>query len=868
MTVNSLTAIVSIRNNIVKHHWFESREAAMRSAVRMAHTGDDIYWSMAEFGERSRRADAAQQLQNFWLDLDCGEGKAYPTKADAFRAFMDVGLPKPTLVVDSGNGLHIYWTLHEPVPAQQWKVVAEHLKRACITHSLDADHAVTADVARILRVPGTMNYKNPADPKPVRVVKRLGAKYSLAEFQTALPAVGPLRDAKPMQEPDEWSVDAQDFPPALIENVVRGCQQVRAAAKVQSNGTPEPLWRAVLSVAYRCEGGDQIIHKISMGDARYNPDETVRKAEGTVGPATCHHFESVHPAGCAGCPNKGAVKSPIAIPAPAPEPEPAGESEAARPKKVGDWHITARGVYRAVEVEGEVVKSWAVMTPVYGETFRTKKGETETDMDDAKVLLTWLRPDGKWRRTLMPLSLVGSPSKMMEWAGAQGLATLIPNAKVWIMYISELTNRLLSERQVTEYYARLGWHSDESEFILGTKKVTADGVQDATIERSSPLAGLKPDGDLDAWKAGVEILNQPGLEKHQFCVLAGFGAPLLQLMDVAGAAVSLAGSSGRGKTLAARVALSIYGNPDQLFQSADASKNSTDVHLATLHSVPYLMDEITNLNDKRIGDLLYMIANGRGKDTLNRSRAWNEGGSWRTLAFLTTNSPIMEASQSHLTEAQRNRAIELIVDTPVPTADASAIYTATSRNYGVAAQVYMQHLIQNRAEVQALAAECVEWVKRLLEGQDAQRFGIWALSAALAGGIIAKRLGLIQYDVEHILHHVIPSLKDQSEATMTPEEQFVQVVREWLAEHSQQVSVSAGGNLGVVDDPIARRDGQHLYLHSSRLKEALRDRKVSLHVVRDFLKKHARTGAKARLAQGTPPVAVVVLPTELIYEKE
>jgi len=865
---DKLTAIVSIHDGRVKHYWFNSREEAYRAALQFAQEANygDLYWSMAEFHSDQRTQDNAQELRAFWLDLDCGDGKGYPTKADALKALSASPLPPFSMLVDSGNGLHVYWLLDEPAAVEDWKPVAEHLKRACIVKQLHADHAITADVARILRVPGTFNCKDPDDPRPVKVLKKRESRYTLREFQQALPSVGPIRDAKPKREPDEWSVDAQDFPPAYVENVLRGCKQVRQAAKVRSAGIAEPYWRAVLSVVYRCEDGEELIHKISAGDERYDANETQRKAEATVGPATCEHFSAVNPEACAGCPFAGAVTSPIAIPAPAPVPEGDEEEEVQRDNRVNDWHITAKGVYKAMEnEEGGIEKVWAAMTPVYGETFRTRRGETETDADDAKVMLKWLRPDSRWRTTMMPLSLLGSNTKMMEWAGSQGLASLLPNGKAWQMYISELTNKLLQERRVTEYYDRLGWHADNAEFVLGTKKITSQGMADATIERNSPLSQLTPQGDLDKWKEGIKLLDAEGLEKHQFCLLAGFGSPLLDLMDVSGAAISLAGASGKGKTLAARAALSIYGNPDQLFQSADATRNSTDVHLGTLHSVPYLMDEITSMSDKAIGDLLYKIANGRGKDTLQRNRSWSTGGSWRLVAFLTTNSPIMEASQSHLTEAQRNRAIELIVEHAVPAQAATELYKATGQNYGVAGEVYMQYLIQNRDTCRDLAQRAVEQVKGAFEGQDAQRFGIWALAAALAGGMIAKKLGLVPFSPWKVIESVVPTLQSQGEQTQTPEQQFLDVLREWLTSESDRVCICANGRMGFVDDPVARRDGDDLYIHSTKFKQELRDRNVSLAVVKKLLTENAETGIKVRLAQGTPPVSAIRLPSSMVY---
>ena len=854
-------AIVTITKAGVKHYWFDSAKEAIEAGKQMDGPGTDVYWAMAEFDQKSRKVVCARAVEWLWLDLDCGPDKAYPTKKDALTALTQSQLPPFSMLVDSGNGLHVYWRLNEPYLVDEWSEVANKLKRYCITYPLHADHMVTTDAARILRVPGTTNWKDPSNPKAVTALKQTDQRYTLKEFDSYLPAVGPQR---PVKLSNEWDMD-DEYPPVKLKTVLSGCKQIRHVAKVQGNGVEEPYWRAALSVVYRCEDGDKYIHAISKGDSRYDYEETKAKAEGTAGPATCEHFSVVNPKGCAGCPHKGAVRSPIAI-------IPAAEAPADEPlpPKLGDWFITEAGVYRVQEEDGGFQKQWACRVPVWGETFRTRMGEKETDDDDAQIVLRWKRPDGQWRRTQMPLTLVGSASKMMEWAGGQGLGTLVSNPKVWIMYISELTNELLRSQSVTAYYARLGWHNNCKEFVLGTQMVTESGVEDAKIERSGPLARLSSQGQLEQWKSAIDVLNQPGYESHMFCVLAAFGSPLLSLMDVPGAAVSLAGASGRGKTLAAKAALSIFGNPEDLFQSADATVNSVDSHLATLHSVPYLMDEVTSLPDKKIGNLLYMIANGRGKDSLTRSRNWREGGNWRTLAFFTTNRPIMDAGQDTLTEAQRNRAIEIIVATPVAEADAAKVYDGLSKHYGTAAVPYLQFVINNRDTVQELFGRCLLKIKESFGEMNAQRFGVWALAAAMTGGVIAKKLGLVQCDPEAVVMQVVPTLREQADRTMSPEQQFVEIVREWLTRESDKIAHTSGGaiNVGFLNDPIARKDGPDLYLHSTRLREELRTQQVSMSVLRDFIEQNGFQNKKMRLATGMPPVQCYVVPTALIFNEE
>jgi DNA primase len=107
-----------------------------------------------------RIAKNAKWFKAFWLDLDCGENKPYETQSialDALKQFVtDTGLPRPT-IVNSGRGVHVYWVLTAPIFYNDWKPTAEAFKKFCAAYHLHADPSVTADAARILRVPETLN---------------------------------------------------------------------------------------------------------------------------------------------------------------------------------------------------------------------------------------------------------------------------------------------------------------------------------------------------------------------------------------------------------------------------------------------------------------------------------------------------------------------------------------------------------------------------------------------------------------------------------------------------------------------------------------------------------------------------------------
>ncbi|MDI6616488.1 MAG: phage/plasmid primase, P4 family, partial [Syntrophaceae bacterium] len=88
---------------------------------------------------------------------------------------------KPTLVIHSGGGFHCYWVLREPVSVKDTDIAfLENISRK-LCAQLGGDNG-TQDISRVLRVPGTFNYKVPENPRPVTVISRSRKKYAYDDF--------------------------------------------------------------------------------------------------------------------------------------------------------------------------------------------------------------------------------------------------------------------------------------------------------------------------------------------------------------------------------------------------------------------------------------------------------------------------------------------------------------------------------------------------------------------------------------------------------------------------------------------------------------------------------------------------------------
>ena len=109
------------------------------------------------------------------------------------------GLP-PSMVIDSGNGGHLYLLLDRPYAVDEARLVAERLCIACSSDEVD-------DPTRIMRIPGTVNWKAPATWAYIREMN--GHRYTLAQVTAALDAVN-----APVVDPQAVPIDPPDEPPS------------------------------------------------------------------------------------------------------------------------------------------------------------------------------------------------------------------------------------------------------------------------------------------------------------------------------------------------------------------------------------------------------------------------------------------------------------------------------------------------------------------------------------------------------------------------------------------------------------------------------------------------------------------------------
>src|SRR5262245_55625666 len=138
------------------------------------HLDENVCFGVATRKTNDGSKNGVSYVTSLWADIDWKDFAHGQAETDeAIRKFP----LKPSIIVSSGHGYHLYWRLLEPTPAAI--EIEGYLKG--IAKALDADRAA-AELARILRVPGTFNYKDKENIVPVAIREVTEVSYALSEF--------------------------------------------------------------------------------------------------------------------------------------------------------------------------------------------------------------------------------------------------------------------------------------------------------------------------------------------------------------------------------------------------------------------------------------------------------------------------------------------------------------------------------------------------------------------------------------------------------------------------------------------------------------------------------------------------------------
>jgi hypothetical protein len=492
----------------------------------------------------------------------------------------------------------------------------------------------------------------------------------------------------------------------------------------------------------------------------------------------------------------------------------------------------------------------------------------------------------------VPLAAVTSKEELRKQMSMVGVA--VPRMDDLMTYILAWVNELQAQKQADEAHRQFGWTGDECKsFVLGDKEIYADKIE--LNPPSATTAGLmfafEPKGTLDGWKDMISFYERPGFELHQYVVGTSFGSPLMQFTAVHCAALHVySKESGVGKTTALSAALSVWGRPEELMLSERDTYNTKMHRGEVMHSMPLMMDELTNANPKDLSNLVYQITGGKQRGRMSGSANTERlrGEAWKLLSVTTGNTSIVEQigtiKNGPKAEAQRileARAYRMKFSSKEET---DVFSNRIFENYGHAGTPYIQYIMANQEAVRKMVVTVQKRIDEAAKLTEENRF--WSAGAActMTGLIIAKKIGLINFDIEAIFKWLVATLAENKATVSDMGTSAQEILNNYVHEKWQNIlwikstqDLRGTPNNNGLDElvvPESQPRGQlvaryetdikRLYLLPKPLRHWCGDQQINFGSFMDELTKgmKAKRG-KMRLGKGThmnlPPADVIIV---------
>jgi hypothetical protein len=360
---------------------------------------------------------------------------------------------------------------------------------------------------------------------------------------------------------------------------------------------------------------------------------------------------------------------------------------------------------------------------------------------------------------------------------------------------------------------QFGWADNDSKFIVGDREISVDGVYHSPPSSvTKDLAErMGPSGTYEKWQEVFNLYGREGLEPHAFAALAGFGAPLFKFTGQSGAILNLIHpKSGTGKTTILHMANSIWGHPKDLCAVKGDTPNAKTMHLGLMNNLPFTVDEITNMTAIQLSEMAYNMSQGRGKNRMKSSS--NElrmnTTTWQTISLCSSNASFYEklGTLKGNPDGEMMRLLEYKIgySDAIPTDYAKEMFDhQLLNNYGYAGPIFIEWVLKNLEEVKNTLKVVQMKIDRELKLTQRERFWSAAVAAIITGGMVARRLKIIDWDMKRIYEWATNMIVETRKDVEAPLEPSASALGDYLNRHIN--------NILVINDKVDTRSNMDPY---------------------------------------------------------
>ena len=305
-------------------------------------------------------------------------------------------------------------------------------------------------------------------------------------------------------------------------------------------------------------------------------------------------------------------------------------------------------------------------------------------------LLKFKNSIGLWREWAMPMELLrGSGDELRGELLAMGLVLDAHRART---HLSSYLQAVTPTRTMT-CALQVGWHKDS--FVLPDQVLGPNSPDVIFQSGERGRDEFTTCGNLEGWRENIAALAS-GNALLQFAICAGFAGPLLEKCTGESGGFHYFGDSSTGKSTALEAACSIWGGAS-FKRSWRATANGMEGAATMFNDCLLAIDEISECDPRDVGQIIYALGNGRGKQRAGRTGAARGVSRWRCVILSSGERTIATAMAEGGLKAKAGQSVR-ILDIPVDRSFglfddlkhfasgsllAESIATSVQRHYGI-----------------------------------------------------------------------------------------------------------------------------------------------------------------------------------------